>query len=216
MSKQPLPMNPSFVKDLPPCPDTPYPMSTQPLLEPLILEPPVEPILPIPWNTHQCQYLSMEDFIKHMMQNPVSNPLDDPASPMEDVPPLEPEPTTHYLPDSPKGKMHTLSPDKSPTEPWQWWLNCPESPVSQKHSLLPNSLSSAPIQQHTSWEGSYQSIMPQMLSPIASTLPQSQSYQLTSSKESVNSPLSMQTPAADNDNKLLLNWVILAHDYQKG
>ena len=67
MSKQPLPMNPPFVENLPSCADTPHPMSTEPLPEPLILEPPVKPLIPIPWNTHQHQYLSMEDFIKHMM-----------------------------------------------------------------------------------------------------------------------------------------------------
>ena len=52
MSKQLLPMNPSFVEDLPPHVDTPHPMSTEPLPEPLILEPPVKPLIPIPWNTH--------------------------------------------------------------------------------------------------------------------------------------------------------------------
>ena len=50
MSKQPLPINPPFVEDLPSHLDTPCPMSTQPEL--LILEPPVEPLVPIPWNTH--------------------------------------------------------------------------------------------------------------------------------------------------------------------
>ena len=119
MSKQLLPMNPPFVGDLLSCPDTPRPMSTEPLLEPLILEPPVKPLIPIPWNVHCYQYLSMEDFIKHVMQNPVSHPLDDQDSPMSDMPPLEPEPAMPYLPDSPEGHMHTLSPDKSPTELWQ-------------------------------------------------------------------------------------------------
>ena len=119
MSKQLLPMNPPFVEDLPPHPDMPCPMSTEPLPEPLILEPPIEPLIPIPWNTHQYQYLSIEDFIEHVMQNPVSCPLDDQDTPMLDMPLLDPEPATHYLPDSPEGHMHTLSPDKSPTEPWQ-------------------------------------------------------------------------------------------------
>jgi len=32
---------------------------------------------------------------------PVENPLEDPDNPMEDVPPLEPEPVTHYEPDVP-------------------------------------------------------------------------------------------------------------------
>ena len=119
MSKQPLPMNPPLVEDLPPHVDTPCPMSTEPLPEPLVLEPPVEPLVPIPWNIHCCQYSSMEEFVEHMMQNPVSQPVDDLDSPMSDVPPLEPDPVTPYLPDSPEGYMHTLSPDESPTEPWQ-------------------------------------------------------------------------------------------------
>ena len=38
MSKQPLPMNPLFLEDLPSSQDTPHPMLTQPLPEPLILQ----------------------------------------------------------------------------------------------------------------------------------------------------------------------------------
>ena len=117
MSKRPLPMNPPLVEDLPPHMDTPHPMSIEPLPEPLVLEPPVEPLVPIPWNIHRHQYSSMEEFVKHMMQNPVSQPMDDLDSPMLDAPPLKPDPVTPYLPDSPEGHMHTLSPDKSPTEP---------------------------------------------------------------------------------------------------
>ena len=119
MSKQLLPMNPPFVEDLPSHADIPHPMSTEPLLEPLILEPPVEPLVPIPWNVCHHQYSSIEDFVKHVMQNPVSCLLDDQDSPMSDMPPLEPEPVTPYLLDSLEGHTHTLSPDKSPTEPWQ-------------------------------------------------------------------------------------------------
>ena len=130
MGKQPLPMNPPFVEDLPLCADMPCLMSTEPLPEPLVLEPPVEPLIPISWNIHHHQYLSMEEFIEHMMQNLVSQPMDDLDSPMSDVPPLEPEPVTPYLPDSPEGHMHTLSSDESPIEPWQQWLDCPDSPVS--------------------------------------------------------------------------------------
>ena len=103
ISKQPLPMNPPFVEDLPPHADMPCPISIEPLPEPLILEPPVKPLIPIPWNTYQYQYLSMEDFIKHVMQNPASCPLDNQDSPILVVPPLEPEPAMHYLPDSPEG-----------------------------------------------------------------------------------------------------------------
>jgi len=76
---------------------------------------------------------------------PVENPLEDPDSPMEDAPPLEPEPVTHYKPDIPKGHMHTLSSQESPIEPWQRSLSCSNSSVSHKHSLSPTSRSSAPI-----------------------------------------------------------------------
>ena len=119
MSKRLLPMNPPLVEDLPPRVDMPRPMSTEPLPEPLVLEPPVEPIVPIPWNIHHRQYSSMEEFVEHVIQNPVSWPVDDLDSPMSDAPLLEPDPVMPYLPDSPEGHMHTLSPDESPTEPWQ-------------------------------------------------------------------------------------------------
>jgi len=104
---------------------------------------------------------------------PVENPLEDPDSPMEDALPLEPEPITYYEPDVPRGQMHTLSLEESPIEPWQAYLTQPSSPVSHKHSLSPTSPSSAPIHQHTSREGSYQSITPTASLPTASTLPQS-------------------------------------------
>ena len=112
-------MNPPLVEDLLPHVDTPCPMSTEPLPEPLILEPPIEPLIPIPWNIHHRQYSSMEEFIEHVMQNPVFWPMDDLDSPMSDAPLLEPDPVMPYLPDSPEGHTHTLSPDESPTEPWQ-------------------------------------------------------------------------------------------------
>ena len=150
------------------------------------------------------------------MQNPVSCPLDDQDSPMLEAPPLEPEPVTPYLPDSPEGHTHTLLPDESPTEPWQQWLDCPDSPISCKHSLSPSSPSSTPIRQHTSQEGRYHSIMPQISSPAASTLPLSEGHQSASSLESSDLTPSMQTPTPGNDNELSLNWVILAHAYQKG
>jgi len=53
---------------------------------------------------------------------PVENVLEDPDSPMEDAPPLEPEPVMHYEPDVPGGQTHTLSPEESPIEPWQAYL----------------------------------------------------------------------------------------------
>ena len=220
MSKRPLPMNPPLVEDLPPCADTPHPMSTEPLPEPLpeplILEPPVEPLIPIPWNIHRRQYSSMEEFVEHVMQNPVSWPVDNLDSPMADVPPLEPDPVTPYLLDSPEGHTHTLSPDKSPTEPWQQWLDSPDSPISHKHSLSPSSPSSAPIRQRTSREGSYHSIMPQTSSPAASTEASSEGNQLASSSGSLDSTPSTQTPTAVDNNELSLDWVTLPHAYRKG
>ena len=216
MSKQPLPMNPPPVENLPPHVDMPCPMSTEPLPEPLVLDPPVKPLVPIPWNIHHRQYLSMEEFIEHMMQNLVSWPVDNLGSPMSDVPPLEPDPVTPYLPASPEGHMHTLSPDKSPTEPWQRWLDHPDSPISRKHSLSPSSPSSVPIRQCTSREGSYHSITPQTSSPAASTKALSEDNQSASTLESSDSIPSTQTPAPVDNNELSLDWVTLAHTYQKG
>ena len=158
----------------------------------------------------------MEDFVEHVMQNLVSCPLDNQDSPMSDAPPLEPEPVMPYLPDSPEGHMHTLLSDESPTEPWQQWLDCLDSPVLCKHSLSPSSPLSAPIRQHTSWEGSYQSSMPQISSPTASTSPLSEGYQSALSLEPPDLTPSTQTPAPVDDNELSLNWVTLAHAYWKG
>ena len=198
----------------------PCPMSTkplpEPLPEPLVLEPPVEPLVPIPWNIHCRQYSSMEEFVKHVIQNLVSWPVDNLDSPLSDTPPLEPDPVTPYLLDSPEGHTHTLSPGESPTEPWQRWLDRPDSPVSHKHSLSLSSPSSAPIRQCTSWEGSYHSITPQMSSPTASTEALSEGNQSVSPSKSLDSTPSMQTPAPVNDNELSLNWVTLPHTYQKG
>jgi len=76
----------------------------------------------------------------------VESPQEDLDSPMEDAPPIEPEPVTYYEPDAPGGNMHTLSPEESPVAPWQEYLTEPNSPVSRKHSLSPTSPSSVPIQ----------------------------------------------------------------------
>jgi len=146
---------------------------------------------------------------------PVENPLEDPDSPMEDAPPLEPEPFIPYKPDVPGGQTHTLSPEESPIAPWQEYL-APESPVSHKHSLSPTSSSSAPIRQRTSREGSYQSITPSALSPIAGTPPQSQGYQSTSPGGSTDNPSSTQSSADDADSDMALNWVTINTDYLKG
>jgi len=146
---------------------------------------------------------------------PIENPLEDPDSPMEDAPPLEPEPFIPYEPDVPGGNTHALSPEESPVIPWQDYL-APDSPVSCKHSLSPTSPSSAPICQRTSREGSYQSITPSALSPIAGTSPQSQGYQSTSPEGSADNPSSTQSSADDADSDMALNWVTINRDYLKG
>jgi len=147
---------------------------------------------------------------------PAENPLEDPDSPMEDALPLEPEPVTQYEPNTPGGHTKTLSSQESPIAPWEEYLTKPNSPVSHKHSLSPTSPSSAPIRQRTSREGSYQSITPAASSPIASTLPQSQGHQLTSSEESADNLSSTHSSADDADSDMALNWVTINTDYLKG
>jgi len=147
---------------------------------------------------------------------PVENPLEDPDSPMEDAPPLEPEPATYYDPDAPEGHTKTLSSQESPVTPWEEYLTQPNSPVSHKHSLSPTGSSSAPIRQPTSCEGSYQSITPLASLPIAGTLPQSQGYQSTSPGGSTDNPSSTQSSADDADSNMALNWVTINTNYLKG
>jgi len=137
MAKRPLPLNPSPLPELPPLPPSEPPKPSSPLDQP-----PVLPLVPIPWNIHHWEYSSME---LYQEPSPVANPLEDPDSPMEDTPPLELEPITHYEPDIPGGHTKTLSPKESPIEPWETYLTQPSSPVSHKHSLSPTSPSSAPI-----------------------------------------------------------------------
>jgi len=91
MAKRPLPLNPSPLPDLPLLPPT-EPSKPSPPLD----QPPVEPLVPVPWNIHCWEYSSMETYQE---PPPVENPLEDPDSPMEDTPPLKPEPVTHYEPD---------------------------------------------------------------------------------------------------------------------
>jgi len=208
MAKQPLPLNPSPLPELPPLLPSEPPKPSSPLDQP-----PVLPLVPIPWNIHHRDYSSMEIYQE---PPPVENPLEDPDSPIEDMLPLEPEPVIHYEPDVPGGQTHTLSPRESPITPWEEYLTYPNSPVSHKHSLSPTSPSSAPIQQHTSHEGSYQSITPLASSPIAGTSPQSQGYQLTSPRGSADNPLSMQSSTDDVDSDMALNWVTINTDYLKG
>jgi len=202
---KPLPVLPPLLPNSPP--------KDAPSNPPVPVQPPVEPLVPIPWNIHQREYSSME---MYQEPQPVENPLEDPDSPMEDVPPLEPEPVMHYEPDVLGGQTHTLSPEESPIKPWQAYLTQPSSPVSCKHSLSPTSPSSAPIRQCTSREGSYQSITPAASSPIASTSPQSQSHQSTSSGESADNPSSTQSSAEDVDSNMALNWVTIKSNYHKG
>jgi len=197
MAKRPSPLNLPPLENLPLLP----PSEPSKLSSPLD-QPPVKPLVPVPWNIHRREYFSMETYQE---PPPVENPLEDPDSPMEDAPPLEPEPVTRYEPDVPGGQTHTLSPEGSPIEPWEAYLTQPSSPVSRKHSLLPTSPSSAPIHQCTSREGSYQSITPSASSPLAGTSPQSQGYWLTSSGESTDNPSATQSSADDTDNDMALN-----------
>jgi len=208
MPKRPLPLNLSSLPDLPLL----LPSEPSKPLSPLD-QPPVEPLVPIPWNIHHWEYSSME---MYQEPPPVENPLEDPDSPMEDTPPLEPQPVTHYEPDVPGGQTHTFSPEESPIKPWEAYLTQPSSPVSHKHSLSPTSPSSAPICQRTSREGSYQSITPSALLPIAGTLPQSQGYQSTSPGGSTDNPSSTQSSADNADSNMALNWVTINTDYLKG
>src|SRR6195256_1758209 len=94
-AKRPLPLNPSPLPDLPPLPPSEPSKPSSPLDQP-----PVLPLVPVPWNIHRRDYSSME-----LYQEPplVENPLEDPDSPMEDAPPLEPEPLVQYEPDVPGG-----------------------------------------------------------------------------------------------------------------
>jgi len=86
----------------------------------------------------------------------VENPLEDQDSPIEDIPPILLEPT-QYL-NTEDGTV-TVPQGEHPIRTWVEYHDNP-SPVSRKHSLSPTSPSSAPIQQHTSREGSYHSITP--------------------------------------------------------
>jgi len=61
---------------------------------------------------------------------PVENPLEDPDSPMEDTPPLEPEPFIPHEPNVPGGNTHTLSPEESPVIPRQEYL-AQDSPIKE-------------------------------------------------------------------------------------
>ena len=207
-AKQLLPLKPSPLPELPPLPPSEPSKPSSP-----VDQPPVLPLVPVPWNIHRWEYSSME---MYQEPPPVENPLEDPDSPMEDAPPLEPQLVTHYEPDVPEGNTHTLSPEESPIAPWEEYLTQPSSPVSRKRSLSPTSPSSAPIRQHTSCEGSYQSITPSASSPIASTSPQSPGHQSTSSGGSADNPSSTQSSADDADSDMALNWVSINMDYQKG
>jgi len=101
-----------------------------------------KPLRVISSNTRDFYLFKYLPLVHLLVQVILSRPIEA-LTPMEDMPPIEPEPA-HYLPDSPAGHTHTLSPQESPIEPWQRWLSCSNSPVTRKHSLLPTSPSSAP------------------------------------------------------------------------
>jgi len=142
-------------------------------------------------------------------------PIVIPEQPLEDSP-IEDAPTVHYLPDIPEGTIHTLHPERSLAAPWKEHYEDPIPPLLRKRSVSPTSPSSAPIRQRTSREGSYHSITPTTLSPIAGTSPQSQSYQSTSLRGSADNPSSTQSSADDADSDMALNWVTINTDYLKG
>jgi len=200
MPKRPLPLNPPVLPDLPPLPPSEPSKPSSPLDQP-----PVEPLVPIPWNIHRREYSSMEEYQE---PTPVENPLED--SPIEDAP------TVYYLPDIPEGPIHTLHPERSPAVPWKEHYKDPSLPLFCKRSVSPTSPSSAPIRQRTSREGSYQSITPSASSPIAGTSPQSQGYQSTSPGGSADNPSSTQSSADNTDSNMALNWVTINTDYLKG
>jgi len=236
MGKAPLPLNPpslSPLEDLLPEPEGTRPATpeqtrptipqwtspsqvvmAQPLspamsIYPDLDLPPVQPPIPIPWSTHCRQYSSMESYQEPPL---VENPLEDQDSPIEDAPPIKLEPT-QYL--NTEDSTVTVPTGEFPIRTWREYHDDP-SPVSHKHSLSPTSSSSAPIHQRTSKEGSYHSITPTVLSPIAGTSPQSQGYQSTSSGGSTDNPSSMQSSANNVDSDMALNWVTINTDYLKG
>ena len=234
MGKVPLPLNPLPLKDLPPRPEKTRPATPEQTIPakpqwtnpsqvimmrspspamsiyPDFDLPTMQPPTPIPWSTHHRQYSSME-----LYQEPplVENPLEDQDSPIKDAPPLPLEPT-QYL-NTEDGTV-AIPARVFPIRTWRTYHDSPPSPVSHKHSLSPTSPSSAPICQQTSREGSYQSITPSALSPIAGTSPQSQGYQSTSPEGSADNPSSTQSSADDADSDMALNWVTINTDYLKG
>ena len=237
MGKAPLPLNPPSLlplEDLPPGPEGTRPatpeqtkpttpqwispsqvimmQSPSPTMSvyPSFDLPPIQPPIPIPWNTHRRQYSSMESYQEPPL---VENPLEDQDSPVEDALSLQLEPT-QYL-NTEDGTV-TLSSKEPPLRVWTQYHNDPPPPVSRKHSLSPTSPSSAPICQHTSREGSYHSITPTALLPIAGTSPQSQGYQLTSPGGSADNPSSTQGSADNADSDMALNWATINMDYLKG
>jgi len=223
--KPPPPLNPSVLPDPPPKSEWNEPVipeQTRPVTpqwtkpsQVVMTRPPspaksIYPSLdlpPIPWNTHRREYSSMEEYQEPI---PVENPPEDPDSPMKDAP------TVYYLPDIPKGPIHTLHPERTPAAPWKEHYEDPSPPLFRKRSMSPTSPSSAPIRQRTSREGSYHSITPTTPSPIASTLPQNQENQANSSKGSADNPSSTQSSADDADSDMALNWVTINTDYLKG
>jgi len=205
MPKQPQPLNPSSLPDLPPLLHSEPSKPSSPLDQP-----PVEPLVPVPWNIHRREYSSME-----MHQEPplVENPLEDQDSPVEDTPPPPLEPTQYLNTEDGTVAIPTR---EFPIRTWRTYHDRPLSPVSRKHSLSPTSPSSVPIRQRTSREGSYQSITPSASLPIAGTSPQSQGYQSTSPGGSADNPSSTQSSADDADSDMALNWVTINTDYLKG
>jgi len=212
MGRQPLPLNPSVLSEPPPLP----PSELLPLPEPIR---PVTPqwtrpsqvVMPRSPSPAMSIYPPLDLPPVHYTEPPIVVPeqlLED--SPIEDAP------TVYYLPDIPEGPIHTLHPERSPAAPWKEHYEDPIPSLIHKRSMSPTSPSSAPIRQRTSREGSYHSITPTALSPIAGTSSQSQDYQSTSSGGSADKPSPTQSSADDADSDMALNWVTINTDYLKG
>jgi len=234
MGKAPLPLNPPSLpplEDLPPRPEGTRPAMPEQItpqwvspsqvvmmrspspamsIYPSFDLPPIQPPIPIPWNTHHRQYSSMESYQEPPL---VENPLEDQDSPVEDIPPLPLEPT-QYL-NTEDGTV-ILSSKEPPLRVWTEYHDDPPPPVSCKHSLSPMSPASASRWQCTSREGSYHLITPTASSPVTSTSPQSQTNQTGSPEGSADNPLSTKNSTDDVDSDMALNWVTINMDYLKG
>ena len=194
MGKQPLPLIPEPIRPV-------TPQWTKP--SQVVMTRPPSPAMSI--------YPSLDLPPIHYTEPPIVIP----EQPLEDSP-IEDAPTVYYLPDIPEGPIHTLHLERSLAEPWKEHYEDPIPPLIRKRSVLPTSPSSPPVRQRVNRGGSYHSITPTTLSPIAGTSSQSQDHQSTSSGGSADNPSPTQSSADDADSDMALNWVTINTDYLKG